>query len=72
LLSVRALFPPRADGPVRIIRSLSWPERHFADSFVTTRLAIAKYLARWLPRCSLCHHSHATSNSLLSSFKRCT
>jgi len=48
---VRA-FPPLA----RMLRSkrpesTSRPERHFADSFITARLAIALYLARWLPRC---------------------
>jgi hypothetical protein len=35
-------------------RSRSRPERHFADSFATMRLAIARALARWLPRCPTC------------------
>jgi len=31
------------------------PERHFRDSFITVRLAVARVLATWLPRCPLCH-----------------
>ncbi len=46
---VRA-FPPSAHGPVDTVRSPARPERHFADSFATLRLAIARVLARWLPR----------------------
>ncbi len=41
--------------------SPSRPERHFADSFITARLAIALFLARWLPRCPLCHQPHPPS-----------
>jgi len=37
------------------VRTRSRPERHFADSFTTIRLAIARALALWLPRCPLCH-----------------
>jgi hypothetical protein len=40
---------------MRVVRSRSRPERHFADSFATIRLAIARVLVRWLPRCPLCH-----------------
>ena len=39
-----------------LVRTRSRPERHFADSFTTIRLAIARALALWLPRCPLCHH----------------
>jgi hypothetical protein len=38
-------------------RSKSRPERHFADSFITIRLVIARAIARWLPRCPLCHRT---------------
>jgi hypothetical protein len=47
--------PPREDGPVDLTRSNARPERHFADSFATARLAIARVLALWLPRCPVCH-----------------
>ena len=47
-------FPPRPDGPVELVRSNARPERHFADSFSTARLAIARVLAHWLPRCPTC------------------
>ncbi|HVZ36879.1 MAG TPA: transposase [Polyangiaceae bacterium] len=60
--SASALFPPRPDGTVAIVRSASRPERHFADSFITIRLAIARFLARWLPRCPFCHRIHASSH----------
>ena len=53
--SVCGIFPPRPDGPVPLVRTPSRPERHFADSFVTIRLAIARILACWLPRCPLCY-----------------
>ncbi len=43
---------------MRVARSSSRPERHFADSFATVRLAIARVLIRWLPRCPYCHRSH--------------
>jgi len=43
-------------GPcVHDVRSRSRPERHFTDSFATMRLAIARVIARWLPRCPACH-----------------
>lgn len=48
-------FPPRPDGTVILSRSAVRPERHFADSFITARLAISRVLATWLPRCPLCH-----------------
>ena len=54
-------FPPSAGGAVETVRSPSRPERHFADSFITARLAIALFLARWLPRCPLCHQPHPPS-----------
>ena len=47
-------FPPRQDGKVPLVRSASRPERHFEDSFITARLAIARVLASWLPRCPCC------------------
>src|SRR5512133_4108427 len=53
-----ARFPPRPSGKVSPTRSISRPERHFADSFVTIRLAIARALVTWLPRCPLCHNWH--------------
>jgi hypothetical protein len=31
--------------------------RHFADSFATIRLAIARALIAWLPRCPFCHRT---------------
>jgi len=54
--SAPALFPPREEAPVQLVRSPARPERHFPDSFITARLAIAHLLARWLPRCPFCHH----------------
>ena len=48
-------FPPSAAGRIAIVRSLSRPERHFADSFPTVRRAIARVLTQWLPRCPGCH-----------------
>ena len=53
-------FPPRPDRKLRPTRSSSRPERHFADSFITARLAIARVLASWLPRCPCCHRSNAS------------
>jgi hypothetical protein len=50
------VFPPRPPGRWPTTRSSSRPERHFADSSITVRLAIARVLATWLPRCPLCHH----------------
>jgi hypothetical protein len=49
------ISPPRPPGRVQPVRSTSRPERHFADSFITIRLAIARMLVRWLPRCPCCH-----------------
>ena len=59
--SAHALFSPRRTGKVKAVRTRSRPERHFADSFITARLAIAHFLTRWLPRCPLCHQQHPTS-----------
>ena len=36
------------------------PERHFADSLITVRLVIARFLTRWLPR------FHSAINSIQS------
>lgn len=52
--SARGVFPPRPEGRWPTSRSRSRPERHFHDSFVTVRLAIARAIARWLPRCPVC------------------
>jgi hypothetical protein len=49
------LFPPRPEGRWPTTRSRSRPERHLADSFITIRLAIAREISRWLPRCPSCH-----------------
>jgi hypothetical protein len=56
------LFPPRREKPppghrasVNTVRTLARPERHFEDSFITVRQAVARVLATWLPRCPLCH-----------------
>ena len=51
----RRVSPPRPDGRIKPSRSCARPERHFIDSFTTIRLAIARVLARWLPRCPACH-----------------
>ncbi len=40
-------FPPRAEGRVLATRSTARHERHFEDSFITARLAIARVLVRW-------------------------
>jgi len=40
---------------VTTVRTATRPERHFRDSFITVRLAVARVLATWLPRCPLCH-----------------
>jgi len=55
--SESALFPPRLDGRMATTRSRSRPERHFADSFITIRLAFARALVDWLPRWPLCHRA---------------
>ncbi len=49
------VFPPRLDGKIKPIRSPLRPERHFADSFITVRLALTRAIARWLLRCPVCH-----------------
>jgi SRSO17 transposase len=38
--------------------SRSRPERHYHDSLITIRLAFARAIARWLPRCPVCHATH--------------
>ena len=38
------IFPPRAEGRVRATRSNARHERHFEDSFISARLAIARAL----------------------------
>jgi hypothetical protein len=53
---------------VHTVRSASRPERHFADSFITVRLAIALFLARWLPRCPFCHQPHEPSRCSIQRF----
>src|ERR1039457_6039018 len=60
--SAPGLFPPRPEklprgkcGTVPTVRTADRPERHFADSFITVPLAVARVLTRWLPRCPLCH-----------------
>jgi len=39
----------------RPVRTATRPERHFRDSFITVRLAVARVLATWLPPMPLCH-----------------
>jgi len=61
LPSVPGLFPlagktaTRKRRIVTTVRTAVRPERHFRDSFITVRLAVARVLATWLPRCPLCH-----------------
>jgi hypothetical protein len=56
------LFPPRLDGKLELSRSRARPERHFVDSFITIPLAIARAIARWLPRCPHCQHANPGPN----------
>ena len=49
------MLPPFPDGRRPTVRSPSRPERHYPFSFPTIRLAIARLLSTWLPRCPLCH-----------------
>nr|WP_240360861.1 hypothetical protein [Pyxidicoccus caerfyrddinensis] len=60
-------FPLRPEGRLKPTRSRSQPERHFHDSFITVRLAMARVIATWLPRCPTCHRSNhrRASRSLL-------
>jgi SRSO17 transposase len=52
LVSERArAFSPRPEGRVATTRSSARPERHFAASTLTFRLAVAHALVHWLPRC---------------------
>ena|GEM_PF-4674304 len=51
-------FPPRPEGRLKPTRSRSKPERHVHDSFITARLAMARMIATWLPRCPTCHRSN--------------
>jgi len=39
------------------------PERHFHDSVITMRLALARAIAPWLPRCPVCHAVHPWRSS---------
>ncbi len=67
--NVCGIFPPPPEGRWPTRRTAARPERHFTDSFITVRLAIARVIATWLPRCPACHkpqqradrgHSHPT------------
>ncbi|SEU38682.1 SRSO17 transposase [Stigmatella erecta] len=58
-LNACGISPPRPEGRMKPTRSRSRPERHFHDSFITARLAMARVIAAWLPRCPTCHHSHS-------------
>ena len=42
--NVPGLFPPRAGGRVKPVRSCARPERHFVDSLATIRLGVAPEL----------------------------
>ena len=42
------------------LRTASRPKRHFPDSFITVRLAIARIISTWLPRCPICHRINTT------------
>lgn len=49
-------WPSWSSGPgTRRPTGQSGSCRSASDSFATLRLAIARVLARWLPRCPLCH-----------------
>jgi hypothetical protein len=53
-------FPPRQLRPTRrhpTTRSIARPERHFADSLITVRIAVAIAVMRWLPRCPFCRRA---------------
>jgi SRSO17 transposase len=56
-------FSPRPDGRKQPTRSHARPERHFDDSFATARLAIARVIAGWLPRCPFCHQARPRSRA---------
>ena len=56
-------FPPRREGRHRTTRSSARPERHFRDSFITARLAFARIIATWLPRCPICHRTCSNERS---------
>jgi hypothetical protein len=56
-------FPPRPEGRLKPTRSRSRPERHFPDSFITARLAIARRVASWLPRCPTCYRTNHRRSS---------
>ncbi len=60
-------FPIRPPGRVPTVRSSTRPERHFRDSLITMRIALAKViLIRWLPRCPCCLRPETSSNSSTS------
>ena len=65
--SVVVTLPPL--GTVPTTRSTSRPERHFADSFITFRLALARPLVHWLPRCPLCHQGLPGFRLVLDTFQ---
>jgi SRSO17 transposase len=51
-------FPNRVPGRVTTVRSPTRPERHFRDSLITMRIALARVvLIRWLSRCPCCLRS---------------
>jgi hypothetical protein len=56
--------PPRLSSSGRpypsASRSTAPPERHYVDSFATMRLAIARVILAWLPRCLLCLRASPT------------
>ena len=54
------LFSLRPEGRKPTVRSRARPERHFDDSFITMRLAIARQISHWLPRCPACHRRNLT------------
>ncbi len=62
-LNVCGIFPPRLEGQLKPTRSASRPERHFPDSFISARIAMARVLATWLPRCPTCHRSNPLYSS---------
>ena len=52
--NARGMSPPLPDARRKTIRSIERPERHFAHSFATFLLAIARKVQQWLPRCPHC------------------
>lgn len=62
-LNACSIFPPRPEGRHKTTRSSTRPERHFHDSFITARLAIARVITTWLPRCPTCHCSRSSAGT---------